>query len=249
MLRIRNLTCYYGRIMAIKGISLSVRQGRIVTLIGANGAGKSTILSAICGLLHSWAGEITFEERSLRGLDPPSVVKRGISLVPEGRDIFPPLSVLDNLKLGAYTLYRQKEKEKAEESLEEVMTLFPILRQRARQPAGTLSGGEQQMLALGRALMARPRLLLLDEPSMGLAPQVVEKILETIELLRDRGYTILLVEQNARAALEVADRGYVFETGSVVLQGEAAELMDDQEVKRAFLGKDYGDFYDERHGH
>ncbi len=233
--------------MAIKGVSLSVRQGKIVTLIGANGAGKSTILSAICGLLGSWAGEITFEGRSLKGLDPPSIVKLGVSLVPEGREIFPPLSVMDNLRLGAYTLYRRKEKQAAAEALEEIMALFPILGQRARQPAGTLSGGEQQMLALGRALMARPRLLLLDEPSMGLAPQVVEKIFQTIKFLRNQGYTILLVEQNARAALEIADRGYVFETGSVVLQGEAEALLDDQEVKRAFLGKDYGDFYDERH--
>lgn len=232
--------------MAIKGASLSVARGQIITLIGANGAGKSTILAAICGILTDWEGEITFEGTSLKGLDPPAVVKLGISLVPEGRLIFPPLSVKDNLKLGAYTLYRKRESKAAEETLDKVMTLFPILRQREKQPAGTLSGGEQQMLAIGRALMARPRLLLLDEPSMGLAPQIVEKIFQTIELLRDEGYTVLLVEQNARAALEVADRGYVFETGSVVLQGEAASLLEDQDVKRAFLGKDYGDFYDNR---
>lgn len=232
--------------MAIKGASLSVARGQIITLIGANGAGKSTILAAICGILADWEGEITFEGTSLKGLDPPAVVKLGISLVPEGRLIFPPLSVKDNLKLGAYTLYRKRESKAAEETLDKVMTLFPILRQREKQPAGTLSGGEQQMLAIGRALMARPRLLLLDEPSMGLAPQIVEKIFQTIELLRDEGYTVLLVEQNARAALEVADRGYVFETGSVVLQGEAASLLEDQDVKRAFLGKDYGDFYDNR---
>jgi len=246
MLRIQNLTCYYGRIRAIKGVSLSVAKGRIITLIGANGAGKSTILSAICGILGNWEGEITFEGSSLKALDPPSVVKLGISLVPEGRLVFPPLSVMDNLKLGAYTLYRKNNSTAAAETLEQVMDLFPILRQRANQPAGTLSGGEQQMLAIGRALMARPRLLLLDEPSMGLAPQIVEKILQTIEFLRDNGYTILLVEQNARAALEIADRGYVFETGSVVLQGEASSLLEDQDVKRAFLGKDYGDFYEDR---
>jgi branched-chain amino acid transport system ATP-binding protein len=245
MLRIRNLTCYYGRIMAIKGASLSVGEGEIITLIGANGAGKSTLLSAICGILENWEGEISFEGRPLKGFEPPAVVKLGISLVPEGRLIFPPLSVMDNLKLGAYTLYRKKERQAAQEILSEILELFPILKHRAKQPAGTLSGGEQQMLAIGRALMARPRLLLLDEPSMGLAPQVVEKIFQTILLLRERGYTILLVEQNARAALEVADRGYVFETGTVVLQGVAGELLEDQEVKRAFLGKDYGDFYDE----
>lgn len=232
--------------MAIKGVSLSVGKGRIITLIGANGAGKSTILSAICGLLKSWEGEIQFEGATLKGLDPPSIVKRGISLVPEGRLIFPPLSVMDNLKLGAYTLYRKNEKAAAADTLEHVMTLFPILSERAKQPAGTLSGGEQQMLAIGRALMARPRLLLLDEPSMGLAPQIAEKIFQTLEFLRNEGYTILLVEQNARAALQVADHGYVFETGSVVLQGETSELLEDQDVKRAFLGKDYGDFYEER---
>ncbi len=232
--------------MAIKGASLSVARGQIITLIGANGAGKSTILAAICGILADWEGEITFENASLKGLDPPAVVKLGISLVPEGRLIFPPLSVKDNLKLGAYTLYRKRESKAAAETLDQVMNLFPILRQREKQPAGTLSGGEQQMLAIGRALMARPRLLLLDEPSMGLAPLLVDKIFQTIELLRDEGYTVLLVEQNARAALEVADRGYVFETGSVVLQGEAASLLEDQDVKRAFLGKDYGDFYDNR---
>ncbi len=232
--------------MAIKGASLSVAKGQIITLVGANGAGKSTILAAICGILDDWEGDITFEGTSLKGMDPPSVVRLGISLVPEGRLIFPPLSVRDNLRLGAYTLYRKRENKAAAKTMDRVMSLFPILRQREKQPAGTLSGGEQQMLAIGRALMARPRLLLLDEPSMGLAPQIVEKIFHTIELLRDEGYTVLLVEQNARAALEVADRGYVFETGSVVLQGEAASLLEDQDVKRAFLGKDYGDFYDNR---
>ncbi len=245
MLRIRNLKCYYGKIMAVKGASLSVARGSVVSLIGANGAGKSTILSAISGLLKSWEGEILFENTPLKGLDPPDIVKKGISLVPEGRLIFPPLSVMDNLKLGAYTMYRKKQAAAANETLDQVMKLFPVLDSRAGQPAGTLSGGEQQMLAIGRALMARPRLLLLDEPSMGLAPQVVEKIFQTLSLLRDEGYTILLVEQNARAALQTADRGYVFETGSVVLQGQASELLEDQDVKRAFLGKDYGGFYED----
>lgn len=244
MLRIRNLKCYYGRIMAIKGVSLSVNAGEIICLIGANGSGKSTLLSAVCGLLPAWTGEIEFEGKSLKGLEPPAVVRRGISLVPEGRLIFPPLTVLDNLKLGAYTMYKKKAARMVEEDLEAVMTLFPILRERFRQPAGTLSGGEQQMLAMARALMARPRLLLLDEPSMGLAPMIVEKIMEVLEILRSRGLTIVLVEQNALAALEAADRGYVFETGAVVLQGAADELLADKDVKRAYLGKDYGEFYD-----
>ncbi|GBC60520.1 ABC transporter ATP-binding protein [Desulfonema ishimotonii] len=246
MLRIKNLKCYYGRIMAIKGVSLSVRKGELISLIGANGAGKSTLLEAICGLLPGWKGEILFEDEPLAGLDPPSVVRRGISLVPEGRLIFPPLSVTDNLKLGAYTLYRRKRHKDVAADLEMIRDMFPILRERANQPAGTLSGGEQQMLAIGRALMARPRLLALDEPSMGLAPLMVEQILETLLTLRQQGLTILLVEQNAQAALKIADRGYVLETGKVVLQGPASELLTDSEVKRAYLGRDYEEFYDGR---
>ena len=246
MLRIRNLKCYYGRIMAIKGISLSVQTGELITLIGANGAGKSTLLHAITGLLPRWEGEIRLEDRSIRGMEPPDVVRAGMSLVPEGRLIFPPLSVLDNLKLGAYTMYRKHQKEAVRRDLEMVMDLFPVLRDRREQAAGTLSGGEQQMLAIGRALMARPRLLLLDEPSMGLAPMLVEKILQTLVRLRDEGLTILLVEQNAQAALTIADRGYVLETGRMVLQGPASDLLADVEVKRAYLGKDYEAFYDGR---
>ena len=246
MLRIKNLKCFYGRIMAIKGVSLSVRPGELVTLVGANGAGKSTLLAAICGLLPAWTGEIHFQDRSLSGADPPAIVNRGISLVPEGRLIFPPLSVLDNLKLGAYTRLRKKAGAEVEADLERIAAMFPILKERARQPAGTLSGGEQQMLAIGRALMARPKLLALDEPSMGLAPLVVEQILSTLEQLKAEGLTILLVEQNAQAALKIADRGYVLETGKVVLQGPTADLLADVEVKRAYLGKDYEEFYDGR---
>jgi branched-chain amino acid transport system ATP-binding protein len=246
MLRIRNLKCYYGRIMAIKGVSLSVSKGELVSLIGANGSGKSTLLQAICGLLSGWEGELDFLDRPLKGLKPPAIVQRGISLVPEGRLIFPPLSVLDNLKLGAYTRYRKKEHKQIAEDLDMVMELFPVLKDRAAQAAGTLSGGEQQMLAIGRALMARPSLLLLDEPSMGLAPLLVEKILKTLEQLRENGLTILLVEQNAQAALKIADRGYVLETGRIVLQGMSEDLLADDEVKRAYLGKDYGEFYDGR---
>jgi branched-chain amino acid transport system ATP-binding protein len=246
MLRIRNLKCFYGKIMAVKGLSLSVRPGELIALIGANGSGKSTLLQAICGLLAHWEGEIAFEGGSLRGLDPPAIVRRGISLVPEGRLIFGPLSVLDNLKLGAYTMYRGKRQAQVQEDLAMVTELFPILRARSGQAAGTLSGGEQQMLAVARALMARPRLLVLDEPSMGLAPLVVEKIFETLQHLRQRGLTILLVEQNAQAALQIADRGYVLETGRVVLQESAAGLLANEEVKRAYLGKDYDEFYEGR---
>jgi len=244
MLRIRNLKCFYGRIQAVKGVSLSVQAGEMVTLIGANGSGKSTLLQSVCGLMNGWQGEIRFEDQDLKGLDPPRIVRRGISLVPEGRQIFPPLSVRDNLDLGAYTLHRQGRRQEVRETLERVLGLFPVLRERSRQPAGTLSGGEQQMLAIGRALMARPRLLLLDEPSMGLAPKLVDRILATLVTLRGEGLTILLVEQNARAALQVADRGYVFETGRVVLQGTAEELLEDEDVKRAYLGRDYGEFYE-----
>jgi branched-chain amino acid transport system ATP-binding protein len=246
MLRIRNLKCFYGRIQAINGVSLSVHAGELIALIGANGAGKSTLLQAICGLLPGWQGDIQFEKESLKGLTPPYMVQRGISMVPEGRMIFPPLSVMDNLRLGAYLRYRQKQRQAIEADLETIWGLFPILRERARQAAGTLSGGEQQMLAIARALMARPRLLLLDEPSMGLAPLLVQRILETLVQLRDQGLTILLVEQNARAALQVADRGYVLETGRMVMEGTAAELLADQDLKRAYLGRDYREFCEGR---
>jgi branched-chain amino acid transport system ATP-binding protein len=246
MLTIRNLKCFYGGIMAIKGVSLSVRQGELISLIGANGAGKSTLLGAVSGLLGGWQGRIVFQGESLQGLDAPGIVRRGIGLVPEGRLIFGSLAVMDNLQLGAYTLYRRSRGAEARQTLERVLELFPVLAERRHQPAGTLSGGEQQMLAIGRALMARPRLLLLDEPSMGLAPMLVDRILGTLVQLRAEGLTILLVEQNARAALQIADRGYVFENGRVVLEGPARELLNDVEVKRAYLGKDYEGFYEGR---
>lgn len=247
MLRVRNLKCYYGKIRAINGVSLSVRPGELIALIGANGAGKSTLLQAVCGLISQWEGEIELEKRSLRGLKAPTIVERGLSLVPEGRLLFPPMSVQDNLRLGAYLRYRRREQRALiAEDLERVMALFPVLQERATQPAGTLSGGEQQMLAIGRALMARPRLLLLDEPSMGLAPFLVRLILDTLVQLKQEGMTILLIEQNARAALQIADRGYVLENGQIVLEGAAADLLADQDVKRAYLGKDYREFYDGR---
>lgn len=247
MLRVRNLKCYYGKIRAINGVSLSVRPGELIALIGANGAGKSTLLQAVCGLISQWEGEIELEKRSLRGLKAPTIVERGLSLVPEGRLLFPPMSVQDNLRLGAYLRYRRREQRALiAEDLERVMALFPVLQERATQPAGTLSGGEQQMLAIGRALMARPRLLLLDEPSMGLAPFLVRLILDTLVQLKLEGMTILLIEQNARAALQIADRGYVLENGQIVLEGAAADLLADQDVKRAYLGKDYREFYEGR---
>ena len=246
MLRIKNLRCSYGSIVALHGVSLSVKQGDLISIIGANGSGKSTLLLAICGLLTSWEGDIVFEANPLNGMSPPAIVRRGISMVPEGRQIFSPLSVMDNLRMGAYTMYRKGLKKQVEEDFEMIMELFPILKERADQLAGTLSGGEQQMLAIGRALMARPKLLVLDEPSMGLAPKIVEMIFGIIQKLREEGVTILLVEQNARAALKIADRGYVLETGKMVLQGSADELLVDDDVKRAYLGRDYGDFYDGR---
>jgi branched-chain amino acid transport system ATP-binding protein len=246
MLRIRNLKCFYGRIRAISGVSLSVRPGELIALIGANGAGKSTLLQTICGLIPQWEGEIHFQKESLRGQKPPAIVQRGISLVPEGRLLFPPMSVLDNLRLGAYVRYGREARPAIDRDLDRMLALFPVLRERSKQAAGTLSGGEQQMLAIGRALMARPRLLLLDEPSMGLAPFLVKLILDTLLQLKADGMTILLVEQNARAALQIADRGYVLENGRVVLDGAAADLLADQEVKRAYLGKDYREFYEGR---
>lgn len=246
MLRIQNLKCSYGSITAVHGVSLSVKEGELISIIGANGAGKSSLLLAISGLMKKWSGEILFKEKPLKGMSPPAIVRAGISMVPEGRQIFAPLSVMDNLKMGAYTMYRNGNKIEVEKDLEMVLGMFPILRERADQLAGTLSGGEQQMLAIGRALMARPKLLILDEPSMGLAPKIVELIFDTIVTLREQGGTILLVEQNARAALKIADRGYVLETGKMVLQGSAEELLVDDDVKRAYLGQDYGDFYDGR---
>jgi branched-chain amino acid transport system ATP-binding protein len=246
MLRIKNLICSYGSITAVHGVSLSVQEGELISIIGANGAGKSSLLLAISGLLKNWSGEILFRDKPLKGMSPPAIVRSGISMVPEGRQIFGPLSVMDNLKMGAYTMYRKGMKAEVENDLALVMDMFPILQERADQLAGTLSGGEQQMLAIGRALMARPRLLILDEPSMGLAPKIVDLIFNTIENMRNQGVTILLVEQNARAALKIADRGYVLETGKMVLQGSADELLVDDDVKRAYLGQDYGDFYDGR---
>ena len=244
MLRVRNITTYYGRIQVLKGVSMHVGEGEIVALIGANGAGKTTLINAVSGILRVAEGSVRLGERDITNIPPEKVVKAGISQVPEGRLVFASMAVEDNLKLGAYLRYRAREKEEVAESLQEVYGLFPILKERSQQMAGTLSGGEQQMLALGRALMARPKLLLLDEPSLGLAPIVAGEIFRTISRLRERGVTILLVEQNARAALGMSDRGYVMETGTVVLQDRAERLLKNQDIQRAYLGKGKKEIWD-----
>jgi branched-chain amino acid transport system ATP-binding protein len=245
MLRIRNLYAYYGSLPALSGVTCHIREGEIVTLIGANGAGKTTLLNAICGAVR-WQGEVTYQGRSLTGMAPEHLVGLGISQVPEGRQLFAPMTVAENLELGAYHRCSRSNREAIAGDLRRVFQLFPRLEERLTQRAGTLSGGEQQMLAIGRALMARPRLLLLDEPSLGLAPLVVEDILATLGQLCREGMTILLVEQNARAALKVAHRAYVLETGRIILSGAAADLLADRQVTRAYLGKDYKEFTEGR---
>lgn len=248
MLRIKNLNAYYGRIRALENVSLHVRPGEIVSLIGANGAGKTTLLNAVSGIVPVKQGEIYCENNRINGLAPERIVAAGVSQVPEGRQIFAPMTVLENLELGAYLRFRKKEKGAIKNDLEWVLELFPRLEERSRQIAGTLSGGEQQMLAIGRALMARPKLLLLDEPSMGLAPLVVQDIMSTICTLRDEGVTVLIVEQNALASLAISERGYVLEIGRIILQGSSEDLLNDGDVKRAYLGKDYETFLEGRDG-
>ena len=239
MLRIRNLEAGYGRLKVLRKVSMHINPGEIVTVIGANGAGKTTLLRTVSGLLNGKGGEILFEKRDLRSEPPERIVFLGCSLVPEGRQVFAPMTVRENLVLGSYVQYRRKRRAEAEEDLERIFGLFPRLKERERQLAGTLSGGEQQMLAIGRSLLSRPRLLLLDEPSMGLAPLVAKEIFRHISSLRkELGLTILLVEQNARAALGIAERGYVLETGRVVLQGPSEELLANRDVQRAYLGVD-----------
>ena len=233
MLDVRDLNVRYGPIHAVRGVSLTVQAGEIVTIIGANGAGKSTILKTLVGLLRPSTGALYLDGASLAGLTPAAIVRRGLALVPEGRRVFPRLNVLDNLLLGGYG----KPRRQIEESLAQVLEIFPRLRERQRQLAGTLSGGEQQMLAMGRGLMSHPRLLLLDEPSMGLAPLLVQQIFETILRINDGGTTILLVEQNAHMALAVADRGYVLETGALVLAGQADALATNPQIRTAYLGE------------
>jgi branched-chain amino acid transport system ATP-binding protein len=233
LLAVNAINVRYGPIHAVRDVSLSVETGEIVTIIGANGAGKSTILKTLVGLLRSGTGEILLNGESLSSLSPAAIVSRGIALVPEGRRVFPRLDILDNLLLGGYGKPRQQ----VGETLSQVFEMFPRLRERKRQLAGTLSGGEQQMLAIGRGLMSRPRLLFLDEPSMGLAPLLVQQIFETILTINERGTTILLVEQNAHLALAIADRGYVLETGTIVLTGSAEDLSGNPQVRNAYLGE------------
>jgi branched-chain amino acid transport system ATP-binding protein len=233
MLKIENINVFYGAIHAIKGISLEVNEGQIVTLIGANGAGKSTILRTISGLLKPKSGEITFEGKGIAGKPAQDIVKLGISQVPEGRRVFANMTVLENLELGAYI---RSDKQGIKDDMEVVFQRFPRLKERLTQLAGTLSGGEQQMLAMGRALMSRPRLLLLDEPSMGLAPLLVKEIFSIIKDINTTGTTILLVEQNANMALSIAHQAYVLETGRITLSGDAKELAASEEVRKAYLG-------------
>ena len=233
MLKIDELKVSYGGIEAVKGITFEVPERKIVTLIGANGAGKSTTLRTIAGLVKPAHGCIHLQGEDITSLSPDRIVSKGLTLVPEGRRVFPDLTVLENLKLGAYL---RKDKAEIEKDLKWVYELFPRLEERNWQSAGTLSGGEQQMLAMGRALMSRPKLLMLDEPSMGLAPILVEQIFKIIQTLHEAGTTILLVEQNAQAALSIADRGYVLETGKIVTSGTGTELLASPEIKKAYLG-------------
>lgn len=233
ILHVENLNVYYGAIHAVKGISFDVEEGEVVTLIGANGAGKSTTLNTVAGLLKPREGVVEFESKSLLGIAPHTIVGKGIALCPEGRRVFLQMSVRENLEMGAFT---RTDSAEVAQSLEDVFKRFPRLKERENQVAGTLSGGEQQMLAMGRALMSKPRLLMLDEPSMGLAPILVQEIFDIIEQLHSAGTTVLLVEQNARMALKVADRAYVLETGKVSMSGKASELASDERVKQAYLG-------------
>jgi branched-chain amino acid transport system ATP-binding protein len=234
LLQVSNLEAAYGPIVAIRGVSFTVERGSIVTILGANGAGKSTVLKTVSGVIDPQKGTVTFEGRQIQGMDPDRVARLGLSHVPEGREIFPLLSVVDNLKMGAYT---RRDDRAVGEDLDTVFHYFPVLRARARQVAGSLSGGEQQMLAISRALMARPKMMLLDEPSVGLAPKLVHDIFEIIARInRERGVTVLLVEQNANMALHVASHGYVLEVGRIVMEDTCARLLDKDDIKEFYLG-------------
>lgn len=239
MLVLKNVDVFFGRVHAIRRVSLHVNQGEVVALIGGNGAGKTTLLTTISGLLRARGGSLTFEGREITRERPERIVAAGISQVPERRLIFKPMNVEDNLLLGAYHRYSLKTKAEIRTDMQHIYDMFPVLGQRKSQPAGNLSGGEQQMLAIGRALMAKPRMLLLDEPGMGLAPALAQMIFRHVAELRAAyGLTVLLVEQNAKSALKIADRGYVLETGRIILQGPSEELMLNRDVQRAYLGRD-----------
>ena len=234
MLTIKDLEVYYGVIQAIKGVSFEVNQGEVIALIGANGAGKTTILHTITGLLAPKNGSVVFEGKELTKMPAHKIVSLGMAHVPEGQRVFADLSVYENLRMGAYT---RKDRNDIEETLEKVYQRFPRLKERRNQMAGTLSGGEQQMLAMGRALMSKPKILLMDEPSMGLSPIMVNEIFSIIQEVSDSGTTVLLVEQNAKKALSIADRGYVLETGNIVLEGKASDLLNNDSIKKAYLGE------------
>ncbi len=235
VLELRQLHVSYGGIKAVRGIDLHVEKGELVCLIGANGAGKSTTLKAICGLVPASRDSIHYEGKCIVGVPPFQLVRQGLAMVPEGRGVFGQLTIEENLAMGAYA---RSDAAKIRSDIDHVFTLFPRLKERRRQPAGTLSGGEQQMLAMGRALLSRPNMLLLDEPSMGLAPLMVQKIFDTVRAIAAEGVTILLIEQNAKLALETANRGYVMESGEITLQGDARTLLDDPKVRQAYLGED-----------
>ncbi|HUU51269.1 MAG TPA: ABC transporter ATP-binding protein [Nitrospinota bacterium] len=235
ILEVKNLSVYYGTVGALEDVSFSVNKGEIVSLLGPNGAGKSTALKAICGLVPIRKGKICFQDKSINGLTPDRLVKKGLCLVPEGRRVFTTMTVLENLEMGAFTLSRGKSPE-LQGRLEKVFHLFPILRERKKQKAGTLSSGEQQMLAIGRALMLKPALLLLDEPSLGLSPNYVEGVFEKLVDINKDGTSILLVEQNAFKALEICHRGYIFEIGKIAIEGEKENLVKNENIKKVFLG-------------
>ena len=233
MLEVKNITVYYDTVLALNNISINVNEGEIVAMIGPNGAGKSTTLKAICGLLSPQSGEISFHGEKINGKQPYQLVRKGLCLVPEGRRVFTSMTILENLEMGAYIW---KDRKAMREDVDKVFNLFPVLKERQEQRAGTLSSGEQQMLAIGRALMLRPKLLLLDEPSLGLSPNYVDTVFEKIKEINREGTTILLVERNARMALEYADRGYVFEIGKINFEDKAKNLIENDEIRKTFLG-------------
>ncbi|AOJ87600.1 MULTISPECIES: ABC transporter ATP-binding protein [Burkholderia] len=234
MLKIKGLQVNYGGIQAVKGVDMEVRQGELVTLIGANGAGKTTTMKAITGLKPYSAGDIEYDGKSIKGVPSHELLKRGLAMVPEGRGIFARMSIIENMQMGAYL---RNDKEQIKKDVDRMFGFFPRLKERATQLAGTLSGGEQQMLAMSRAILSKPKLLLLDEPSMGLSPIMVEKIFEVVREISKEGITVLLVEQNARLALQAADRGYVMDSGTVTMEGDAKQMLDDPKVRAAYLGE------------
>jgi branched-chain amino acid transport system ATP-binding protein len=239
MLKVRNLESGYNNLRVLKGISMHIFRGEIIAIIGANGAGKTTFLNTLSGIVKPMAGSVLFQDADITRRRTEEIVSRGCALVPEGRKLFSGMTIRENLNLGAYPLYQKGEKARVKEGFELVYSLFPRLLERENQAAGTLSGGEQQMLAIGRALMSFPELIMLDEPSMGLAPLVIKDIFNSIVQLRKEGKTILVVEQNAKAILKIADRGYVMETGSLILEGTGPELLNNKDVQRAYIGKEY----------